>query len=443
MRSNRKLSLVEDSETAVPGPKANAGVIAIIMTSLAFPSSLTFNIGDSKFYAARLVILALFVPALIQIFGKRRRLLACDVFMVFACAWMVAAPIISGRYDSLSSALALALEFLGGYVVARGFIFGRSAVEAFVTALKFLVAIAVAAAVMDHISGRLLLNSLIGPMIGAQLAWEPEYRGVLIRAMSIFPHPILYGAFCTVSAALFLYARQWTFVGVSMVGCLLAMSSAPLLVFAIVIGVFCYDAILHRYSWRWRAFTAAIAVFFACIFMVNDRPLSIIIANMTFDPATGYFRLGTWDRSFFNIGMSPLTGYGFDEIGFSAEKDVFDVASVDAVWLVMPLRFGILVVPLLLLTNISAYFGDSGQRAALSPWDDDMQDLTTGFTLAIWVFMLVGLTVHFWNAMWVLWGVILGIRAGFKDEFSAVRLIARTQGSGRSALSGARDLVAE
>ncbi|WP_206605857.1 hypothetical protein [Rhodoblastus sphagnicola] len=443
MRRNRELRLGDVSEAAVPARNANAGVVALIMTSMAVPSSLTFYIGDSKFYAARLMVSILFIPALLQMFGKGRRFVACDAFALLVGAWMVAAPIIGGRYESLSSAQALVVEFLGGYFVARGFILGRAAVEGFVKALKVLVAIAVAAAMLDHISGRLLLNSLIGPIIGMHLAWEPEYRGSLLRAMSIFPHPILYGAFCTVSGALFIYARQWTFVGVSILGCVLAMSSAPLLVFGIVIAVYCYDALLHRYAWRWRAFTAMVACFFAYIWIVTEHPLSWIIANLTFDPATGYFRMGTWDRAFYNIGLSPLTGYGFDEIGFSVEKDVFDIATVDAVWLVMPLRFGIPIIPLLLLANISAYFGGAGKRGRQPPRDDDMQNLGTGFTLAIWVFMLVGLTVHFWNAMWLLWGVILGIRAGFKEDAAAARTNAGAYVTGGMSPLAAGDLAAE
>ncbi|MDR3489983.1 MAG: O-antigen ligase family protein [Bradyrhizobium sp.] len=323
--------------------------------------------------------------------------------------------LIAGRYDSLSSTVAIVLEFWGAYVVARGFIFGRPAIEDFVKMLKPLMVVVVAFAILDQLAGIWVLNALIGPLVGVPLGWEPEFRGGLVRATSIFPHPILYGAFCAVAAALFIYARQWAFVGLCLFGCVLAMSSAPLLVSFIVIAVYGYDTVLKRFNWRWRAFTAVVVLFFAIIYVVTNNPTSWVISHMTLDPSTGYFREATWDRAFYNIGLSPLTGYGFDEIGDPVVKEFFDNASVDAVWLVLALRFGIPVVPLLLLANISSYYGDGGRKRIGNMQDAYMSHMRTGFTIAVWVLMLAGLTVHYWNSFWLFWGLCLGIRAGFLE----------------------------
>jgi multisubunit Na+/H+ antiporter MnhF subunit len=382
------------------------------MISLAIPSTLTFHIGDTKFYAARLIVVLALIPAVAKLFASGRRLLACDLLTTAASFWMVAAIIIAGQTVYLSSSLALLLEFWGGYLFARGFVYGPPAVDAFLRYLKLLLAVAVAAGLLDHLSGRLVLNAIIGPLVGEPLGWEPEYRSGLLRAMSIFPHPILYGAFCAASGAIFLYARQRAWVALSFLGCVTAMSSAPMLAFFIVFAVYTYDSVLGRQAWRWKGFVAGIAAGFAVIYVVTEHPVSWVVAHLTLDPSTGYFRQATWDRAFYNIGLSPLTGYGFGDIVHDdpANQDFFDNASVDAVWLVLALRFGLPIVPLLLLACISCYFGDGPARSSpRSP------SLRTGFTLAVWVLMITGLTVHYWNMMWLFWGVCLGVRASMKE----------------------------
>jgi len=35
--------------------------------------------------------------------------------------------------------------------------------------------------------------------------------------------------------------------------------------------------------------------------------------------------------------------------------------------------------------------------------------------LLLLVFMFSGLTVHFWNYMWMFWGVCLGVRASLRE----------------------------
>ncbi|MDR3437642.1 hypothetical protein [Telmatospirillum sp.] len=416
MRSGQDLQFARLSSSAIPASNSNFGPIALLMIGIAIPSSLTFNLGDFKFYAARLAVALLLAPAFLRMFRKGRHLVWCDLFTSLASAWMIVSILIAGSYDSMSSTVAIVLEFWGAYAVARGFIFGRQAIEAFVKMLKPVVVIVVAFAVLDQLAGIWVLNAVIGPLVGVPLGWVPEFRGGFVRATSIFPHPILYGTFCAVAAAVFLYARQRVFVGLSLFGCVLAMSSAPFMVSFIVIAVYGYDIVFNRFNWRWKAFTAVVALFFAIIYGVTNNPTSWVISHLTLDPSTGYFREATWDRAFYNIGLSPLTGYGFGDIGDPVVKEFFDNASVDAVWLVLALRFGIPVVPLLLLANISSYYGGAGKQRIGRAQDAYMSNVRTGFTIAVWVLMLAGLTVHYWNSLWLFWGLCLGIRAGFQER---------------------------
>jgi hypothetical protein len=44
-----------------------------------------------------------------------------------------------------------------------------------------------------------------------------------------------------------------------------------------------------------------------------------------------------------------------------------------------------------------------------------MDKLSAAFTLAVVTLMFVGVTVHYWNGPWILWGLFIGIRASLKE----------------------------
>ena len=46
-----------------------------------------------------------------------------------------------------------------------------------------------------------------------------------------------------------------------------------------------------------------------------------------------------------------------------------------------------------------------------------MDRLRMAFTLVIVTLAIVGLTVHYWNGLWIFWGLCIGIRGSIR-EFS-------------------------
>ena len=44
-----------------------------------------------------------------------------------------------------------------------------------------------------------------------------------------------------------------------------------------------------------------------------------------------------------------------------------------------------------------------------------MARMRTAFSLILVLFMFVGLTVHYWNYMWIFWGICIGIRASLRE----------------------------
>jgi O-antigen ligase len=404
---------------ATPAAAANSFATWLILVGVFTPATMTIYVGGAKFIPGRIVICLFLVPALLELFRKGRHLAAVDAFACLASAWMIAATLQADQ-ESWSSAAAMVLEFLGGYLVARAYFFGEAALRTFVHVLKRIAVIVILLAIVDHLAGRMVTYNAIASLWGLP-TFNPEFRNGLLRAFSTFPHPILYGTFCVVSGTIFLYSertlsRRILYAGWCFLGCILAMSSAPLLSFMMVIATYCYDVFLRRYRWRWQALIIALSLFLLLIFVTTNKPVSWLVSHLTLDPSTGYFRVATWDMAFYYIGLSPVTGYGFQT--YASSDDFFGNASVDSVWLSLALRFGIPVIVLIVLTNVLAFW-KSGPTSGLRPGNSYMNDMRTAFTLTLVVYMFAGLTVHYWNNIWIFWGICLGIRASLQEEYAS------------------------
>ena len=105
----------------------------------------------------------------------------------------------------------------------------------------------------------------------------------MLRAASTFDHPIAFGTFCAFSAAILLYwerslLRKCLSVSICFLGCLLSLSSAPLMTFTIALGAYLYDRLLKRFPWRWPLFWSVVGMMFIGIFLAANNPLSWVIS---------------------------------------------------------------------------------------------------------------------------------------------------------------------
>ncbi len=86
--------------------------------------------------------------------------------------------------------------------------------------------------------------------------------------------------------------------------------------------------------------------------------------------------------------------------------------SVDSIWLVLPLRFGLPTIVFLGLANIAAILPTKTLPGMLDPF---LERMRTAFTLVLILFSFVGLTVHYWNYIWIFWAICLGIRVSLRE----------------------------
>ena len=174
--------------------RANLFVVLCALAGVVLPSEVQFSLADgARFTSGRLAAALLFFPALFVLLQKGRRFISCDFLAFSTAVWMVAASLISGGTSSLPAAGGEALDFLGGYLIARAFVFGRPALDTFARVLSVFAFIVIILAMADSFSGRLIVHETIGAIVNTSQLPAAGQRNGMVRAASTFDHEILFG----------------------------------------------------------------------------------------------------------------------------------------------------------------------------------------------------------------------------------------------------------
>jgi hypothetical protein len=420
---NRRAANTRTTTTASTGRRTDQIVAWLILIGLLIPASdAYFYLANAKLTVGRIGIIILLIPALVKLLQKGRRIVFCDLIVCALAGWMVLAALHTSGLAALGSAGAESLEFAGGYLVARAFVFGPVALNTFIRTLKLLTFIAVILGVPEFIWGQLFVHEFFRSIFHFPTFVAPQVRIVMgatfVRVMSSFDHSILFGAFCALVATITLYSepkviKRLFLFGVFCLGILVSLSSSALMAIQIAIAIYIYDNLLGRYHWRWSLLWTTTTIFLLMIILLTNHPLGWLISHFTLNPESGYFRYLIWMEAIPNIKASPLTGHAFQSLG-----GILDT-TVDSVWLVFALRYGIPTVVLLFLANLAAFaprMRSPGEGARGS----EIKRMSTAFSLVLILFMFMGLTVHYWNYIWIFWGVCLGIRASLREASMSV-----------------------
>jgi hypothetical protein len=365
-----------------------------------------------NFTPGRICLILLLFPALYTLFAKNYRLEWPDFFAFATAAWVAISAIYVAGFDALLTAAGgESLEFLGAYLVGRAFLAGPKALATFVGVLKIVTVVIVLLALADAITGRWIVQDSLGALFNAAPP-GPVYRQNMVRATATLDHPILLGTFLSLVSAIFinLGGSTWSrtiLVLVCLFGCMLSQSSAGLMCWGIVVAAYSYDRLFKASGWRWSALWIVMIGLTCILFLVANAPLGWLITHLTLDPESAYFRYMIWDAALDQIARTPFTGVGLNQMN----ADVLNI-TVDCVWLAHALRFGLPMIFFLFLANITAMLPPRQNHQIV---DDLLTEKSRrAFSVVLVMFMFAGLTVHFWNYMWIFWGLCLGIRASLR-----------------------------
>lgn len=205
----------------------------------------------------------------------------------------------------------------------------------------------------------------------------------------------------------------------------LAMSSAPLLSLGMQTIMFTWDRWTRGFALRTHVTIAILVGLYLGVLMVATRPpVQILISIATFDPWTGYYRMMIWDYGLDNLWGSPWFGIGLNDW---QRPDWMFSPTIDAYWLVLPLRAGIPAI-LLLMTGIILVARRVIQRGTRAK-DPLRRRMSTGWMISLLAFCILGATVHFWNVPHALLYFYLGLGSALADPRRVASAVKTTAAS--------------
>lgn len=392
-------------------------MMKLVLLSWFLPEGLSFFVAGLRLNVIRVIFLAL-TPVVFARFANKiasgnYRFVWSDAFVPAAAFWMFLGPtMIYSLSDSLAHSGPIVLEYLIAYMVTRVMLEQNGQALAFVNMLCVVIAFICMDAALDTLTGRYFTRevgiALTGyqPVVpGVQADWrEDAFRFGLLRAAGPIEHPILFGIIAGIGLLFAAWIKiRWRRFCLALcgLGIVICFSSAPEQSVLMGFGLLFYGRVLAGLRVKWLLIIGGIATVALALFLGSNRPFGFMFDLATIDPQTAYYRLYLWNILGPPVLDSPWFGVLFDSLDYHG--------TVDALWLELALLYGIPCSILVGLSMIGACSlpTDPG-RASLGPLETQIGTVA-GVIMAVTIF--TGFTVHFWGSVWILVGLLTGLRA--------------------------------
>lgn len=404
--------------------------ILLMIISFVCPTELSIFISDLRLPPHRVALLILVPVALFRLVSRPDiRFRAFDGLFIAFGLWTTW---VYGQHTGADGYIfggSLALESTGGYLVARVWVRDVPAMMATLRLMMLAIIFSFFVALPETLFGQIFTHDFLYQITGYKHPTGIETRAmVLTRAYGTFDHPIHLGTFCAALFALFWIAERKTLKrsgravflgGATMLG----VSSAPLLCIALQIAMLGWERLTRGMAQRTPITLAIIFGLYLGASVVSNRgPISLIATGMTFDAATGFYRLQIWEHGLNNVWANPILGIGLAEWD---RPEWMASSTVDAFWLVTAMRGGIPGFLILVFAIIA--LGRGAVVRGIKNRDKDIKRLATGWMMSLIALCMVATTVHYWNALNAFFFFFMGLGGWLADPKKKSARAAKTQ----------------
>ncbi|WP_050980235.1 O-antigen ligase family protein [Sinorhizobium sojae] len=359
----------------------------------------------------RLVLVITVLPCLgMWLTGKAGRILPSDIAILLYCLWcMVSLTVIHGFRSAPESGGIIFIETAGAYLLGRCSV--RSAYQFYAMArlLFWIVAILLPFAAFEALSNWNVSLDLFAKLFPTHVLAVNVPRWGLRRVQTVFEHPILFGVSCGgILAAVHLVLgekqsplRRWSASAIVWTTAFLSLSAGPLTALAVQTMLISWNWLLHGYQERWRILWAVLFANYIFISFVSNQTVpEFYLTHFSFDQESAYYRVLIWHFGSESALNHPLFGVGFNRW----DRPDWMPGSIDMFWLYHAVLFGIPAGVLMLFSFLLLAVAVSFKKGL----DEKLIQYRTAYLIVMIGYFLVGWTVHFWNATYVLFLFLLG-----------------------------------
>jgi hypothetical protein len=385
--------------------------LKLILFSLFLPEATSFFVGGLRLTVTRLLLILLTPVVFSRLQTKCAsgcyRFVWSDFFVSASALWMFLGPSVTyGVLDTVVHSGPVVLEYLVAYLSTRVLLTENRQAEAFVSLLCAIMIFVVLDACLDVATGRYFTRELLEQLTGYQKVWsvDDEVRFGLLRAAGPMEHPILFGFVSSIGLLLAVaisMRRRTLKVAACALGVVISLSSAPEQSAVMGLAFLAYSRVFRKLPRKWLILSVVPTITMIVLFIATPTPFGHLFDLLTIDSQTAYYRLYIWNE----VGPAIL-----DNPWFAVPDGAYDYrGSIDSVWLVLSLSYGI---PCAALTGLSMI----GACSLPTDWPhayltEAASRLGAALGIAIFLVIFMGFTVHFWGTTWILIGLLLGLRA--------------------------------
>lgn len=381
-----------------------------------------FDIGGFSLSLLRMFLLAMAIPALVKVAtGAAGRLNITDVLFFCFSSWVGVALAVTSPDFALTQFGGVAVEFLGGYAIARAYVRTPAAFLAMCRALGLMVIFLLPLALLETQTGVSPILAFFRsiPFLDSFDQIRPDPRFGLFRAQTVFAHSIHHGFFCSMVFSLcFVGLRDSLSFRVRMlaaatitVAAFTSVSSAAALAIFLQLGLISWNSVLQRVSYHWWLLFGALCFSYVLVDILSNRsPMRVFMSYATFSPHNAFWRgiifewgvanvIGSAEKG---IPGSPVFGIGLRSW---VRPSYMYSGSMDNFWLVIAVRYGL---PGLLFVSAGVLY--PLLRVIFGRYGDDR---IVGSIRLAWVFTSIGMifilcTVYVWSTMFSMVFFIFG-----------------------------------
>jgi len=387
--------------------------VFLLLTAMLVPGELDFYLGALRLSCHRMVLLVFFPIILVRIaagHGPSWRMFDAAFIGAFLY-YALTMPFKVELGQAVQSGGIIFVEGAGGYLMARMYV--RNAYQFLATAkLLFLLALIAGGLALAEI----VLSQSVAHVVASSISGVPQIESAglrfgLLRAMSVFDHPILYGAFCMSVFGLVWFAEPNVpkrLLRASLVAgaAALSLSSAPIIGIFVVCAGIVWERVTRRIPNRaWLSIAAVGVVYLMLSLLATRSPLKIVAITMAFDPSTAWYRTLIWEFGVDNVLNHPWIG---QPLGVWSRPAWMPAETVDNFWLATALWGGL---PASVLIGLGVVLMMRAVHWHASRQSEELRRCRFAWTATVLSLCLVGATVHYWNTMAVLFSFLVGLGA--------------------------------
>jgi hypothetical protein len=302
MRVTRKIAntgdnrAMHESSTILPNT-ATALRFPIVLYFAAIAIPIEFNIGSLFMTGVRVVLIIALLPILVGLLsGRFGRVILSDVLLFIYSVWIIATLFVNSPSQAISFGGSVTVEVFGGYLLARAYV--RTVDEfAMICRLLFITIIfTIPFGIYESLTGLapipFLLNKL--PFFYSVVDFYNALAGIRFgfeRAQVVFPHPILYGLFCSTAVSLvfvgfkgvFSISARYIISFLMVFATFLSISSGAVLPIVLQLGFIFWAWSFDGFGKKWIVLLCLIILAYVVIdFISNRTPITVLLSYATF-----------------------------------------------------------------------------------------------------------------------------------------------------------------